>query len=111
MSTNISPWHDCKLIWMKKVGLQSQHFGALFIGSMREEYAGNNFSKAWIDGSTNHKTSNVTDHTCSEQHKSAMVLFHMDQAKSKHKPITTYSPIAWSVLSMAITPAVREQIK
>ena len=70
-----------------------------------------NFSKAWIDGSTNHKTSNVTDHARSEQHKSAMALFCKDQAKSKHEPITTYSPIARSVLSMTINPAVREQIK
>ena len=70
-----------------------------------------NFSKAWIDGSTNHKTSNLTDHTCSEQHKSSMALFRKDQAKSKHDPITTYSPIARSVLSMPINPAVTEQIK
>ena len=70
-----------------------------------------NFSKAWIDGSTNHKTSNITDYACSEQHKSAMALFRKDQAKSKHEPITAYSPIARSVLSMAINPAVREQIK
>ena len=55
------------------------------------------FSKAWIDGSTNHKTSNITDHTCSEQHKSAMTLFRKDQAKSKHEPITAYSRIARSV--------------
>ena len=40
-----------------------------------------------------------------------MALFRKNQAKSKHKPITTYSPIARSVLSMTINPAVREQIK
>ena len=40
-----------------------------------------------------------------------MAMFSEDQAKSKHKLITTYSPIARSVLSMAINPAVREQIK
>ena len=71
-----------------------------------------NFSKAWIDGSTNHKTSNVTNHACSKQHKSAMALFRMDQAKSKHEPITTYSPIARSVLSMAMNPSKsRESLK
>ena len=72
---------------------------------MRGGYAD---SKAWIDGSTNHKTSNIINHACSEQQKSAMALFRVDQAKSKHEPITTYSPIARSILSMAINPAVCE---
>ena len=30
-----------------------------------------NFSKAWIAGSSNHKTSNVIDHATSEQHRAA----------------------------------------
>ena len=34
-----------------------------------------NFSKAWTDGSSNQKTSNIMDHACSEQHKSAMMFF------------------------------------
>ena len=38
------------------------------------------FSRAWIDGSVNHKTSNVTEHVNSEQHKSAMTCFRKDQA-------------------------------
>ena len=33
-----------------------------------------NFSRAWIDGSTYHKTSNATDHVSSKQHKAAMTL-------------------------------------
>ena len=70
-----------------------------------------NFSKAWIDGSTNHRTSNITDHACSEQHKSAMALLCRDQARSKREPITTYSPIARSLLSTALSPAVRDQMK
>ena len=49
-----------------------------------------NFSTAWINGSANHKTSNITDHACSEQHKSAMALFCKDQAKSKHKYTLSY---------------------
>ena len=70
-----------------------------------------NFSKAWIDGSTNHRTSIITDYGCSEQHKSAMVLLCRDQARSKHEPITTYSPIARSLLSMVLSPAVMDQMK
>ena len=32
-----------------------------------------NVSRAWIDGSSNHKTSNITDHASSEPHKAAMI--------------------------------------
>lgn len=37
-----------------------------------------NFSRAWIDGSSNHKTSNIKDHAKSEQHKAAMSLRHRE---------------------------------
>ena len=70
-----------------------------------------NFSRAWIEGSTNQKTSNITDHANSEQHKSAMALLRKDQAKSKNKQVTSYSPIAHSLLSTGLNPAVREQMK
>ena len=67
-----------------------------------------NFSRAWIDGSSNHKMSNVTDHANSEQHKSAMIYLHKDQAKSRNEPITSYSPVARSLLSAPMDQAVRE---
>ena len=71
-----------------------------------------NVSRAWIDGSTNHKTSNITDHARSDQHKSAMMHFHKDQAKSRNEPVTTYSPIARSILSStSMDPTVRERVK
>ena len=65
----------------------------------------------WIDGSTNHKTSNVTDHANSAQHILAMSYFHREQAKGRNEPITSYSPIARSLLSSSMDPAVREKIK
>lgn len=40
------------------------------------------FSKAWIDGSENQRTSNVIDHATSNQHVAAMVYFKKDQAKA-----------------------------
>jgi len=40
-----------------------------------------------------------------------MALLRRDQAKSKNKPVTSYIPIAQSLLSMELNPAVREQIK
>lgn len=71
-----------------------------------------NFSRAWIDGSSNHKTSNISDHTNSESHKAAMMYFRKDQAQSRNESVTSYSPIARSLLSSAsMDPAVRERVK
>ena len=71
-----------------------------------------NFSRAWIDGSNNHKTSNISDHANSESHKAAMMYFRKDQAQSRNEPVTSYSPIARSLLSSAsMDPAVRERVK
>ena len=66
-----------------------------------------NISRAWVDGSCNHKTSNITDHANSEPHKAAMVYFR----KSRNEPVTNYNPIARSLLSSLMAPAVREQVK
>ena len=59
-----------------------------------------NFSAAWISGSANHKLSNVSDHARSDQHKLSMSLLRADEAKAMKKPITTYAPIAKSILVM-----------
>ena len=37
-----------------------------------------NFSKAWISGSSNQKTSNIVDHATSEQHRAAMIRVRAD---------------------------------
>ena len=55
------------------------------------------------------QTSNIIDHTKSEQHKSATKLFHMDKAKSRKEPVIAYSPIARSMLSM--DPTTRERVR
>ena len=47
-----------------------------------EPYIVKNFSKAWINGSTNLKVSNVLDHAVSEVHKVAMGRMRADQAKA-----------------------------
>ena len=71
-----------------------------------------NVSRAWISGSSNHKTSNITDDANSEPHKAAMMCYRKDQAKSRNEPITSYSPIANSLLSLsAMDPAVKERVK
>ena len=70
-----------------------------------------NFSRAWIDGSSNHKTRNLTDHANSELHKAAMMHYRKDQAKSRNEPVTSYSSIARSLLSSSMDPVVRERVK
>lgn len=59
-----------------------------------------NFSRAWIEGSTNHKTSNIVDHANSDQHRAAKVRTRAEAAKATNQPITSYSPIARSLMRM-----------
>ncbi len=59
-----------------------------------------NFSRAWLEGSTNHKTSNIVDHVNSDQHRAAMVRTRTEAAKATNQPITSYSPIVRSLLRM-----------
>lgn len=55
-----------------------------------------NYSSVWINGSGNHKTSSLVDHAKSDQHKAAMIQFRRASGQS----LTTYSPIAQSLLVM-----------
>ena len=59
-----------------------------------------NFSHNWIVCSTNHRISNITDHGKTDQHKAVMTRYRMEQAKPTCAPITTYSPIVHSLLTM-----------
>ena len=70
-----------------------------------------NFSRAWIVGSTNQKTSNIIDHATCEQHRCAMSRVHADAAKASSLPITSYSPIARSLLVMDDTTRDRMRKK
>ena len=69
-----------------------------------------NFSRAWIDGSTNHKTSNIVDHATSDQHKTAMVRLNEERARSAKLPVASYAPIARSLQS-TLDPAMKDQVK
>lgn len=57
------------------------------------------FSRVWITGSNNHKTSNIIDHAKNKQHHAAMI----QAAKASHQPITSYSPLARSFMTMEAT--------
>ena len=68
-----------------------------------------NFSRAWITGSSNQKTSNIVNHATSEQHRASMTRVRAEAAKASNQPLTTYSPIAHSLLVMDKT--VQERMK
>lgn len=70
-----------------------------------------NFSRAWIDGSNNQKTSNVMDHASSEQHKAAMAILRREQAKNAKESLTSYSTIVRCLHNPSLDPAVREKLK
>ena len=67
-----------------------------------------NFSTAWITGSSNQKTSNIIDHATSEQHGAQV---RAEAAKTSNQPVTTYSPIAHSLLLMDETARGRMKQK
>ena len=67
-----------------------------------------NFSRAWIEGFTNHKISNIVDHATSEQHKAAMAHLTKERAWSAKLPVASYAPIASSFQS-TLDPAVKRE--
>ena len=56
-----------------------------------------NYSKSWIEGFENHRTSNIVDHATSAQRKAAMNFLKTDQAKDKGEPLATIAPIVNSL--------------
>ena len=67
-----------------------------------------NFSRVWIDGSLNHRVSNVLDHATSIQLKAAMVRFNKDVGKRDNpreshidQDITTMKLKLWLVTGKA----------
>ena len=70
-----------------------------------------NFSQAWITGSSNQRTSNVTDHAKSEQHETAMSLMKTAQAKASRQPVESYAPIAQMLLTISAedSPKIRHK--
>ena len=59
--------------------------------------------------SYNHKTSNITDHAPSDQNHAVMMKEHAAVAKATNQPVTTYSPIAASL--MVMDDAVKTKMK
>ena len=59
-----------------------------------------NFSSAWINGSWNHRTSNILDHAKSDQHNAAMNFMHTALAKARNEPVQSYAPVVRSLLTI-----------
>lgn len=93
----INQWRGCIAMLMTwKISLVSMLWCVVSCKYEMKLSRHKNFSRAWIDGSTNHTSSNITDHATSKQPtcRSAMMYCHKDQAKSRNEAITSYSPIA-----------------
>jgi len=67
------------------------------------------FSHVWVDGSTNHQTSNMIDHVTSCQHSVAMNYFKIGQAKDNDDPLTSVAPILRAL--MKLDSLSRERLK
>ena len=67
------------------------------------------FSNAWIQGTSNQRTSSVIDHANSNQHKAAMSYLKSDLAKANNEPVMSFSTIARSLMNM--DTATRERMK
>ena len=59
-----------------------------------------NISRVWIEGFTNHRTSNVVDHATSCQHSATMNLAKIDQAKDSGEPLMTVAPIVQLLMKL-----------
>jgi hypothetical protein len=53
-----------------------------------------NFSSKWISGADSVRTSNIKDHSHSDQHAHAMMLLRKSQAQSRSLDASAYAPIA-----------------
>ena len=68
-----------------------------------------NFSSAWIEGTSNQRTSSMIDHANSNQHKASMAYLKADLAKANNESVTCFSPIARSLMNM--DASTRERMK
>ena len=59
-----------------------------------------NYSATWANGSANQRTSNVLDHAGLDAHKAVMSRLRTAKARARNEDITTYAPIARSMLTL-----------
>lgn len=67
-----------------------------------------NYLEAWIASSEDQRASNVIDHGNPEEHKAAMCWHRQAQVNSSSQPVTSYAPIANSLLNLGKNKLKRE---
>ena len=60
-----------------------------------------NYSDKWISGANSVRTSNIRDHSRSDQHAHAMLLLRKSQAQARGLDATAYAPIAKALHQMS----------
>ena len=111
MNLSFKQCHGFGALWTALTNCSCPHFGVKYAVNMKEEYSMKNFSRAWIDGSTNQKATNIMDHASSEQHKAVMALLRREQAKNASEPVTSYSTIARCLHNPTLDVATRERLQ
>ena len=53
-----------------------------------------NYSNKWVIGADSVRSSNIKDHSSSDQHQHAMMLLKKSHAQSQGLDVSTYAPIA-----------------
>ena len=87
---NMLPWHCCEQDRREQSLVSTLH--CKVCREYDDKIIGfRNFSNAWINGSSNQKTSNIVDHARSDQHKAAMNHMHTAIARGQNKPLLTCS--------------------
>ena len=71
-----------------------------FVEATRQKLQPKEFLKVWIDGSGNHRTSNVIYHATSSQHKALVECLKFDQAQKSQQPLVTVAPIVDSLMKL-----------
>ena len=66
-----------------------------------------NYRPAFVEGTTNVRTSTFKDHASTDMHARAMTLFRKQHASH----VTEYSPIAAAFQRSSMDPTTREQTK
>ena len=70
-----------------------------------------NYSSAWVTGTENQWTSNILDHVACEKHKIGMSQLCAAQERANKQPITSYAPIAGSLLMLNDSETARMRHK
>lgn len=60
-----------------------------------------NYSSKWIDGADSIRSSNIKDHSRSDQHAHAMMLLKRDKARAEGREASSYAPIAKALCELS----------